>query len=376
MSEQVAELRRTPLYQEHAKLGARFTPFGGWEMPVQYSGVIAEHLNVRAHAGIFDVSHMGEIFVRGPQALAFLQYVSTNDLSKLIPGRAQYGMLLYDSGGVVDDIIVYQLASQEFLLCVNASNAEKDFSWLQEHNTFGVELENASDRYAQLAVQGPAAFKILAATLEIPVEQLSLASFAGFSVSQLPSFAGDVIVARTGYTGEDGFEIFCDTNAAVPLWQRLIESGSPQGLKPIGLAARDTLRLEASLPLYGHELRADLTPIAAGFSWAVKMAKGEFIGRHALERESATGPVKKLVGLEVLDRGIIREGNLVYSETQQEVGWVTSGTKTPSLEQAVGLAYVPASHAMLGIEYLVDVRGRKLRCKIIKTPFYKRRTVT
>lgn len=374
---QTGPLKRTPLFENHVSRGARMVPFGGWEMPVQYSGVTDEHHNVRAKAGLFDVSHMGEVTVRGPKALAFLQYVTSNDVSKLTPGRAQYSYLPNPNGGVVDDIIVYQLGRDDYFLCVNASNTDKDFAWLTEQNrSFGVELKNVSADYGQVAVQGPQARTILAKLLSVPGTEVSPENFPSFNVRKFPlSLSGaavELLVATTGYTGEDGCEIFCPAKVTSELWDRLLEIGAAEGIKPIGLGARDTLRLEACYPLHGHELSDNWSALSSGLGWVTKFQKGDFIGRNILEREKNDGSSQKLVGLEVIEPGIIREGNQLFDASGNEVGWVTSGTKPPTVNKAVGLAMVQTPLAEAGTELTADVRGRKLKVKVIKLPFYKR----
>ncbi|MCB0344869.1 MAG: glycine cleavage system aminomethyltransferase GcvT [Bdellovibrionales bacterium] len=371
-----SELRRTPLYDCHKQAGARFVPFGGWEMPVQYSGLVDEHNAVRNQAGLFDVSHMGEVIVTGEKALEFLQHVTSNDVSKLTNGKAQYSLLTNESGGVVDDIIVYKRGDNDYLLCVNAANTDKDFQWLTEHNTFGVNLDNVSQQYAQIALQGPKAVAILADTLKLPAAKFELDEFPSFTHQTFKHNFGngevEILIARTGYTGEDGFELFVEPNAAPVLWDQLMENGQAEGLKPAGLGARDTLRLEACYPLHGHELADDITALESGLAWVVKLDKGDFIGRDALAAEKESGSRRKLVGLEVVDAGIIRQGAVVTDAAGNEVGEVTSGTKPPTVGKAIGIALIDASSAKLGTNLLADVRGRKLAVKVIKKPFYKR----
>lgn len=376
--------RRTPLYEDHRQLGAKFTEFSGWTMPVLYSGIIDEHHNVRNLAGLFDVSHMGEIRVSGEHALPFLQHLTTNDVSRLKVGEAQYSLLLNPDGGVIDDIIIYRLAANDYLLCVNAGNAEKDWNWIQRSNTFGAKLENLSDSYGQLALQGPRAREILSRYLEQPAEEYSVENFRPFTFRIIRHKVRDfgiaeMIVACTGYTGEDGFEIFCPAGATSGLWQELLEVGAASGLKSIGLGARDTLRLEVCYPLHGHELRDDLNALWSAVGWVVKYDKGDFIGRDALVKEKERGLSKKLVGLEVLDRGIVRDGAKLFrtsdGETPDgEVGWVSSGTKTPTVDKAVALAFVPPELSALGTQLLAEVRGKFLKVAVVSRPFYQRNT--
>lgn len=364
------DLKKTVLVNEHEKLGAKFTGFGGWKMPVLYSAVIDEHLNVRKNAGLFDVSHMGEIFVEGPKAFDYLQYITTNDLRQLTPGKAQYSLLLNEKGGVVDDIIIYMFANDKFLICVNAGNAEKDWQWLNKHNSFGAKLSNHSSDYGQIALQGPAAREILSKFLEVPLTEVSKENFKYFTF-KTHKYAGiELIVACTGYTGEDGFELFCPTKVTAEVWQNLLSIGQPFGIKPIGLGARDTLRLEVCYPLHGHELSDDLNAQYSAVNWVIKYDKGDFFGKEALIKEKESGLKYKLVALEVLEPGIIREGCRVISN-EADVGWVSSGTKLPTVNKAVGLAFVPPALSKLGTEFLVDIRGRKVKTKVIEKPFLK-----
>jgi aminomethyltransferase len=367
-------LRRTPLYAAHQRLGARFVPFGGWEMPVQYTGVIEEHLAVRREAGLFDVSHMGEVAVRGPKALQFLQQLTSNDVSKLAPGRAQYSLLLNPQGGVVDDIIVYRLAEKEYLLCVNAGTTAKDVAWIREQNSFGASVEDVSDQFAQIAVQGPRAAELAALVLQRGAGELDEKVFPPFAVKPYrPSPLRDqVLAARTGYTGEDGFEIFCTPRDAEPLWNQLLDHGAKLGVRPAGLGARDTLRLEACYPLYGHELRDDIDALTSGLGWVVKFSKGDFIGKPALEKRQAAGAERKLCGIEPVEAAIFREGYRVFSGDGAEIGWVTSGTKTPFVNRAIALAFVDIRLSEPGAELFVEVRHRRVRAKVAPIPFYKR----
>ena len=370
-----ATIRRTPLYDVHKEAGARFTEFGGWEMPVQYSGVIDEHNTVRRAAGLFDVSHMGEISVRGPQAFTFLQHAVTNDLSRLHPGEAQYSLLLNEQGGVVDDIIVYQFAADDYFLCVNAANAEKDFQWLNKNKIKDVLVENLSGSYAQLALQGPRAREIIALIPGLDKLDYALAAFPSFTFRRSSvSLAGKsepVIVASTGYTGEDGFEIFCPPKAVQALWEALMKAGASFGIKPIGLGARDTLRLEACYPLHGHELRDDLPAVGCGVDWVIKLRKPNFIGREALLERIEEGIGYQLIGFEVADAGIVRGDTLLYDEDKQ-VGWTSSGTKTPTLNKAIGLGFVEPGLSAVGTVLQADVRGRRVSVRVIPRPFYKK----
>ncbi len=339
--------------------------FAGWEMPVQYQGVIEEHLTVRRRAGLFDVSHMGEIEVRGSGALEFCQYVTANDVARLKLFQAQYNLLLNDEGGVVDDVIVYRVKPDGYFFCVNASNSEKDFHWLCHRVTGPVEVENQSSQYAQLALQGPMAAKILQ-----PLAQSSLDEIKPFSFVFAEVAATRCLVARTGYTGEDGFELYCRAAEAEQLWNRLIEDGAPQGLVPVGLGARDTLRLEKAYPLYGHEIDESTTPLEAGLGWVVKWTKPSFLGREILVQQKTTGVRRQLGGLELLQNGIARSGYRLFKH-EKCFGCVTSGTKSPSLGKAIALGYVSRDEAVTGNIVAVEIRGRDVAAKIVPTPFYR-----
>ncbi len=358
--------RRTPLYQTHVDAGAKIVDFAGWEMPVQYAGVIDEHRAVRNAAGLFDVSHMGEILVTGPAAERYLQSVTPNDVSKLTPGRAHYSGLLTEAGTYVDDLLVYRLSEDEFLLVVNAANASKDFAWLQDHAIEGVELKDVSDRYALLALQGPEARAILASLTSYDLDSLKYYRFAVDRVAGM-----EAIISRTGYTGEDGFELYIDSELAPPMWMAIMDAGASAGLQPAGLGARDTLRLEAAMALYGHEIDDTRTPFDAGLNWVVKLGKGEFVGSQALTRQKEHGIFEKLVGFEVVGRGIARQGHGVVDGDKQ-IGIVTSGTWSPTFEKAIGMAYVPLEMAETGTELALDVRGRSVPARVVDLPFYKR----
>lgn len=340
--------------------------FAGWEMPVQYCGVIEEHRAVRRKAGLFDVSHMGEIEIRGSGAEEFCQRLTANDVSRIKVSQAQYNLLLNDNGGVVDDVIVYRLEPSHFLICVNAANSAKDFRWIQEHSTGQVEIENASSRYAQLALQGPLAEKILQ-----PLTSLKLDKIKSFCCDRGEVSSIHCLVARTGYTGEDGFELYCIPDEAEPLWNALLEGGTSEGLVPVGLGARDTLRLEKGYPLYGHELDDTTTPLEAGLEWVTKLSKGPFIGREVLLRQKQEGVKRKLVGLELLEPGIARS-EYSLSKDGKTIGRVTSGTKSPTLGRSIAMAYISVEEAQEGNTIDVEIRGRKIRSKIVPLPFYRR----
>ncbi len=360
------DLKRTPLFSTHQRLGGKLVPFAGWELPVRYTDVKAEHLGVRAGAGLFDVSHMGEIFVEGEQATAFLQYITSNDISKIKDWQAQYGAFLNPNGGVVDDIIVYKFSETKYLICVNASNCDKDFAWCQQHNSMGAKLTNRSSQYGQIALQGPKALSIAAKVFKCTPADFP--AYFNFSVNE--GEFGEVIVARTGYTGEDGLEFFVPSELTVKLWESLEAAGQEFGLIPAGLGARDSLRLEAAYPLHGHELAEDVSALESGLGWVIKFNKGEFIGRNALAEQKAAGLKNALVGFYVLDQGIVRDGSQLFSADGTALGQVTSGTLTPTVGKALGLARVHSSHAAIGSEFFADVRGKRLRCQVCKLPFY------
>lgn len=366
-------LKRTPLYELHQKLGARMVPFGGWEMPVQYAGVIEEHRAVRQAAGLFDVSHMGEFEISGPQALDLIQLVSTNNAAKLAVGEVQYSLMCYENGTVVDDILVYRLGEHRYWLVVNAGNTQKDWEWInvarERAGLRNLELVNRSDEIALLALQGPKTEEILQplAPGAVLSEMAPFTHKMGVTVAGVPT----LVLSRTGYTGEDGFEIYVKAGDAAALWEALLEAGEDEGLLPCGLGARDTLRFEAKLPLYGHEISDQHNPLEAGLGFAVKLKKGvDFIGREALAQIKERGLTRKLVGIEMIDRGIPRQGYPV-AVGGQTVGEVTTGSFSPTLEKNIGLAYVPVEHSEVGTEVEVIIRGRALKARVVETPFYR-----
>ena len=358
--------RRTPLYDTHLKFGGRLVEFAGWELPVQYEGIIAEHRAVREKAGLFDVSHMGEITVKGPNAEAELQYLLTNDFIKMQPGDIHYSPMCYDDGGTVDDVLVYKLARDDYFVVVNASNKDKDFEWMLAHNPRGAAIEDVSARWAQIALQGPNAEEIL----ERCVERMQIPQ-KYYTFVQTKLYGKPCIISRTGYTGEDGFEIYLDPADAPLLWETLMDDGEEYGIVPAGLGARDTLRLEAAMPLYGHELTPGISPLEAGLGRFVKLDKPDFVGKDALARQKAEGIRRKRVGLEIADRGIAREGAPVLKDGAP-IGHVTSGTKAPWLDRSIAMAMLPAEQAVIGNAVDIDVRGRLLKATVIKMPFYKR----
>lgn len=361
------QLQRTALNDAHRRLGAKMIDFGGWDMPVTYAGTIDEHLAVRTAAGLFDVSHMGELEVRGPQALALVQHITTNDASKLQIGQAQYAGLTTPQGTFVDDLLVHKLSDEHYFLCVNASNTEKDFQWiLANTEDFDAEVKNTSGQYTQIAIQGPRASEILQPFANVDLSAIKYYWFANGEVDGAPG-----IIARTGYTGEDGFELYIDPNASEQVWNKLLEAGKPLGLQPCGLAARNTLRLEAKMALYGNDIDDTTTVYEADLGWAVKLHKGDFIGRDALAQQKEQGLTRKLVGFEMVERGIGRDHYPIFIDGQQ-VSQVSSGSPAPFLKKNIGLAYLPLSHTAIGSQFHIDVRGKLVAAQVVATPFYKR----
>ncbi len=362
------ELKKTPLNEVHRNSGGKMVDFGGWDMPVQYeAGVIAEHLATRERAGLFDVSHMGEIWVDGPDAIDFVNHLTTNDVAKLVDGQAHYSALTNENGGVVDDLLVHRFAADKLLLVVNAATTDKDWAWIEPKAAgYDVKLRQASADYCQIAIQGPKALGILQRMTETDLEAILYYHFTTGKVDGI-----DAIIARTGYTGEDGFEVYADPSAAVGLWNRMLELGKDEGLIPCGLAARNTLRLEAAMSLYGHELSDTISPLEANLGWICKLGKGDFIGRAPMARLKETGLTRKLVGFEMVDKGIARDGFDVFIGSEK-IGTVTSGSPAPFLKKNIGLAFVPVEFAKTGQEITIDVRGKKLAAMIVPTPFYKR----
>ncbi len=366
------ELKKTPLNQVHRDLGGKMVDFGGWDMPVQYTaGVIEEHMRTRTGAALFDVSHMGEIWVEGPNAISFVNGLTTNDVTKLVDGQAHYSALTNESGGVVDDLLVYRFGPEKLLLVVNAATTDKDWEWITSHKSGEEEvtLTNASADYCQIAVQGPKAIGILQALTDTNLEDIKYYWFESGKVDDVES-----IISRTGYTGEDGFEIYAKPEFAVRLWNKLLEAGKygePDGILPAGLAARNTLRLESAMSLYGHELADDIAPLESGLGWITKLQKGEFIGRDALAELKEKGIRRKLVGFEMVDRGIARDGFDVYVD-ENRVGTVTSASPAPFLKKNIGLAFLPLEFANIGQEIRIDVRGKHLTAVVVETPFYRR----
>jgi aminomethyltransferase len=359
-------LQRTPLNAIHRRMGARMVDFGGWEMPVQYAGILAEHHAVRRAVGVFDVSHMGEIEIRGPEAFALTSYVTTNNVARLQPGQIQYAGLLYDHGGFVDDILVHKVAGDHYFLCVNASNQQKDHEHIRAANRWQAEVEFASRRYAQLAIQGPKALGTLQKLTRTGLAAIRRYWFVDGEVA-----GAAARIARTGYTGEDGFEIYLAPEEAPRVWELVLEAGQEFGIQPCGLGARNTLRLEASMALYGHEIDASITPFEAGLGWIVAMDKGEFLGRSALESQRAAGLRRKLAGFQMSGRGIARDGYEVLLDGAP-AGWVTSGGPSPTLHQNIGLCYLPADRAGVGQPIQILIRGQRADAVTVRTPFYER----
>jgi len=360
-------MKKTALNHIHRQAGARMIEFAGFEMPVEYSGITDEHLTVRNSVGVFDVSHMGEIWVKGPGALSFLQYITTNDVSRLVPGKAQYSCFPNGQGGIVDDLIVYHFEPEKYLLVVNASNTEKDFNWLKRHHQPGAELEDGSSKISQLAIQGPDAEKVLQR-----ITPVDLSEIAGFCfVNGEVAGAGEVIISRTGYTGSGGFELYFYNEHAESIWHALFDAGKPYGIKPIGLAARDTLRLEAGLCLYGNDIDENTSPIEAGLGWITKFVENKnFIDRELLLNQKQQGVRKKLVGFEMIDKGIPRQHYEIEYPAGERIGEVTSGTMSPLSKTGIGMGYVKTAFSGPEQEIYISIRNKSLKARITKLPFY------
>lgn len=357
-------MKITAFNQIHKDLGAKMVPYAGFEMPVQYAGVNQEHLIVRNGVGVFDVSHMGQFFIKGPEALELLQYIGSNDASKVKIGQAQYTCLTNEKGGIVDDLIIYRMSQDEWMLVVNASNIDKDWEWINKHNKFEVEIENRSDQLSLLAIQGPKAIEAMQSLTdvnlaEIPFYNFKVAEFAG---------AKDVIISATGYTGSGGFEIYFDNQYAEMMWEKVMEAGKDFGIEPCGLAARDTLRLEKGFCLYGNEINENISPLEAGLGWITKLNK-EFIGKDVIAQQKDNGIEKKLIGFKLIERGIPRQDYKILDENENEIGVVTSGTQSPVLKEGIGMGYVKTDLAEVGIQILIQVRNKMIKAEIVKTPF-------
>lgn len=360
----MSEVKKTALVDEHIRLGGKMVEFAGWYMPVQFKGLTDEHKCVRSNVGLFDVSHMGELRVTGPNSLESLQWLTSNDVSKLNAGEAQYSLLTNFDGGVVDDLIVYCFApGEDYLLCVNAANIDKDFAWITKHNK-GATVTDESSKWSQIAIQGPRAVE-----LTEKVYGTTLKDIESFNFRQVDFNGQSTIVARTGYTGEDGFEVFVPNDQAVKLWQALLSQREAFGVQPIGLGARDTLRTEKKFSLYGHEIDDHSNPYEAGLGWVVKPGAKDFIGKEPITKKKEQGLARKLVGFKMQERGIARAGYPLLSFDKIEIGAVTSGTPSPSSGDNIGIGYVPVEYAEPGKEFLVGVRSRTLKAVVVKTPF-------
>jgi aminomethyltransferase len=366
MTQPTLALKATPLNAVHRRMGAKMVDFGGWDMPVQYSGILDEHNAVRKNVGLFDVSHMGEIEISGPDAFALTDSVTTNAVANLKAGQAQYSGLLYEHGGFVDDILVHKVSDDHYFLCVNASNQDKDYEHIAAQNRHHALVEFASPRYAQLAIQGPKGL----ATLQ-KLTKTDLASIEYYHFVDGAVLGATARIARTGYTGEDGFEIYIAPEHAERIWNAILEAGQEFGIKPCGLGARNTLRLEAKMALYGHEIHASITPYEADLAWIVKMNKGDFVGKAALAKQKEKGITRKLVGFEMIGRGIGRDGYEVYLDGTA-AGWVTSGGPSPTLNKNIGLCYLPVDRAKPGARIEIMIRNQPAEAITVPTPFYKR----
>jgi glycine cleavage system T protein (aminomethyltransferase) len=365
-------LRKTPLNSLHRRLGAKMVDFGGWDMPVEYSGLIAEHMAVRTGVGVFDVSHMGDIQFRGPGSLEAVQYISMNDAARLQVGQAQYSAMLYPEGTFVDDVIVHKFSDNDYLFVINAGTREKDYNWVREQaRGFDCHVNDYSDYYTQLAIQGPKAQETLQKLTNADLGKVKFYWFTWGTVSGLPN----TLIARTGYTGEDGFEIYIPSDEATSerVWNDVIAAGAESGILPCGLGARNTLRLEAALSLYGHEISESINVWEAGLDRFCKLEKGSFLGSEALKKvQAAGGPEKRLVGLEMVERGIARDGYRVMDLSGNTIGSVTSGSPAPFLKKNIALAYVPRSFTEVGTEVAVEIRNNPVRAKVVPVPFYKK----
>ena len=365
-------LKQTPLHDRHVSLGARMTPFAGFDMPVQYSGIIDEHMAVRNAAGLFDVSHMGEFRFRGPDAAAVLQALVTNDVGGMYNGRAMYTVMCTPAGGILDDLILYRIGEDHFLMVVNAANIEKDLAWITAHASGDVDLRDESDNIALMAVQGPRAIDIVQSLTDLPVSDLKSYHFLMAPGGGFPG-CDWALVATTGYTGERGVEIYCPSEQAPDVWDAVLEAGRPRGLLPAGLGARDTLRIEAGFCLYGNDITEETNPIEAGLGWVTRLDKGDFVGREAIARVKEQGPERKLAGFRMIDRGIPRAGYRIHDEVGGNVGQVTSGTQSPVLQCGIGLGYVRNDPALTtpGSRIMVEVRSRFLKAEVAQTPLHK-----
>lgn len=365
------DAKKTPLYNKHIKLKAKIVEFAGYLMPLEFEGVIDEHIAIREKVGIFDVSHMGEIWIKGDKATEWLQKMITNNIAIMQPNQAQYNAMLYPEGTVVDDLLVYKFSEVEYMLCVNAANIEKDYKWLLHHQSNDVEIEDKSNEIAQIAIQGPFAINTLQ---ELTDTQLDLIKYYRFQKGSV--LMEEAIISRTGYTGEDGFEIYTQNANAAQIWEKLLEVGKKYGIKPAGLAARDTLRLEAGMLLYGNDMDQCTTALEAGLDWIIKFDKGDFIGKESLLEQKEKGLERKLVGFEMMDPGIARHGYSVINDDGTEIGIVTSGTFSPYLKKSIGLAYLPIDLTSYDKEFIISIRDKKRKAKVVPLPFYSRKRKT
>lgn len=361
-------MKNTALTEKHIALGAKMVPFAGYNMPVQYEGVNVEHQTVRDAVGVFDVSHMGEFLLTGPRALDLIQKVTSNDASTLTIGRAQYSCLPNGKGGIVDDLIIYKIKEEQYLLVVNASNIDKDWNWISSHNTFDVEMRNLSDDYSLLAIQGPKAVEAMQSLTSVDLSSIAYYHF------EVADFAGieHVIISATGYTGSGGFEIYCKNSEVEQVWDKVFEAGKDFGIKPIGLAARDTLRLEMGFCLYGNDIDDTTSPLEAGLGWITKLAKDDFIDKDFLAKQKEVGVERKLVAFELVDRGIPRHDYPILDANGNTIGKVTSGTMAPSVQKAIGLGYVTTENSTVDSEIFIGIRDKSVKAKVVKLPFYKK----
>ena len=362
-------LKKTALHGNHLKLNARMVDFGGWHMPVQYTSIIEEHVATRTHVGLFDVSHMGEIEITGPDALNFIQKMVTQDVSKAKDGeQVQYSLMCTLNGGVVDDILIYKFSPTHLFLCVNASNTDKDFEWLCQHKgNARVDIQNRSSEYVQIAIQGPKALSLLQEMTSVSLAPIKYYRFTKGKVSTI-----DMIISRTGYTGEDGFELYLPSQKGSQIWEELLERGEKYQLQPCGLGARDTLRIEMRYPLYGHELSSTISPLEADLEWVVKWNKVDFFGKEALVQQKEKGIPRKCIGFELLEPGIARQGYAIHGFQNELIGEVTSGTLSPTLKKAIGIGFVKPQHHQIGQEFNIEIRGKKIKAKVVQTPFIKK----
>jgi len=361
-------LKKTPFYAKHVALGARIIPFAGFLMPIQYGGIIQEHLTVRNAVGVFDVTHMGEFIIQGPEAEKFLNLMTINDVTQLAVGQVQYSAMCYPDGGIVDDLLVYRFADH-YLVVVNAANLDKDFDWLQQHLIPGMELSNISDNTALLAIQGPNSLAVLQQLTEVDLQSIP---YYHFTTGELAGI--EMIISRTGYTGERGFELYHQPAQSPQLWEAIFQAGKDFGIQPVGLGARDTLRLEMKYCLYGNDIDQTTNPLEAGLGWITKLSKNNFIGKAALLKIKEQGVARKLIAFEMVERAIPRHACLIWVNDRQ-VGIVTSGTQSPSLNKGIGLGYLTSQYTSIGTEILIDIRGKKVKAKVIKPPFVPSHTL-